>query len=333
MALAGSHLLSRRLFCASSLIVAATPLRADPVRTEPAWPCRPVRLVTRPADGARSDALPRTLAAGLSRRWRQPVIVDYRPGADGAASVEAFLASRDDHVLLLAPTGVWTTLHLTDDNLSFDPERELVPLAPVVQDYVAIGVSPRLGMAGLGEVIDAAHRTPGKLTWTSSGHAAYLAFSAFLESARADLAFMPCRHPLGAAAELAEGRVDLAFVTLPPVIGATPHDRIRLVTVASTERAPGAPAVPTVVEAGFPSLAISSGHGLFGPRDMPAALRARIGDAVAGALREPAVAERLVRMGYRPQLESPAAFTALLQRERAHWSELAHASYATTAAQ
>jgi tripartite-type tricarboxylate transporter receptor subunit TctC len=261
------------------------------------------------------------------------VTVDYRAGGDATASVETFLAAHDDHALLLGPTGVWTTLHLSHANLSFDAERDLVPLAPVVHDYIAIGVAPTLGVASLGEIIDAAHRSPGKLTWSSSLHAPYLAFSAFLKAARAELTFVPCRNPLGAAADLADGRVDLAFLALPPAIGAAQPGRIRLIAVASTERAPGVPAVPTVVEAGFPSLAMLSGHSLFGPRDMPAALRARIADDVAAAVRDPVAAERLARMGYRPQLESPAAFQALLQRERAHWSELAHASFAATAAQ
>ena len=333
MTTAPSRALSRRGFCALSLIAAGTPLRAEPERTAPAWPRRPVRLVTRPADGARSDAMARTLAAALSRRWRQPVAVDYRPGGDGSASVETFLATRDDHALLLSSTAVWTTLHLTHDNLSFDPERDLVPLAPVVQDYIVIGVAPTLGLTTVGEVVDAAHRSPGTLTWSSSLHAPYLAFSAFLKAARAELSFVPCRNPLGVAADLAEGRVDLAFLTLPPAIGAVQSGRIRLIAMASTERAPGAPAVPTVVEGGLPSLAMLSGHSLFGPRDMPMTVRARIADDVAAALGDPVLAERLIRMGYRPQLDPPATFQALLQRERAHWSGLAQASYATTAAQ
>jgi tripartite-type tricarboxylate transporter receptor subunit TctC len=78
---------------------------------------------------------------------------------------------------------------------------------------------------------------------------------------------------------------------------------------------------------------MASGHSLFGPRDMPATLRERIADDVAAVLRGPAIAERLTRMGYRPQLDTPATFQALLQRERARWSELTQASYATTAAQ
>jgi len=334
MTAAVSRVLSRRVFCTLSLMAAGTtPLHAEAERPGPAWPRRPVRLVTRSADGAGNDAMARTLAAALSRRWRQPVLVDHCPGADGTASVEAFLAAHDDHALLLGSTGVWTTLHLTNDTLAFDPERDLVPLAPVVQDYIAIGVAPALGLASLGEVIDAAHRSPGKLTWSSSLQAPCLAFSAFLKAARAELSFVPCRNALGAAADLAEGRVDLAFLTLPATIGALPPSRIRLVAVASPERAPGASSVPTVVEAGFPSLAMQSGLSLFGPRDMPVLLRAQIADDVGAVVRDPVVAQRLALMGYRPQLGSPAALRADLQRERARWSALAHASYNTTAAQ
>jgi tripartite-type tricarboxylate transporter receptor subunit TctC len=113
---------------------------------------------------------------------------------------------------------------------------------------------------------------------------------------------------------------------LLPASGAVHSGKVRLIAVASTERAPGAPTVPTVGEAGFASLAMFSGHSLFGARDMPAALRARIGDDVAATLRDPVVAERLMRMGYRPQFDSPAVFQALLQRERARWSEVAQAA-------
>jgi tripartite-type tricarboxylate transporter receptor subunit TctC len=317
--------MSRRVFCALSLTAAAaTPLRAEPERTaEPAWPRRPVRLVTRPADGARSDALARTFAAALGRRWRQPVTIDYRVDGDGTASIETFLAARDDHVLLLQSTAVWTTLHLQHGHLPFDSARDLVPLAPVAQDFIALGISPRLGVTSLDELFDAAHRSPRKLTWASCLHAPYLAFSAFLRTAGTALAFVPYRSPAASLADLADGRVDLAFLPLTPTLGAAQSGRVRLVAVASADRAPAALDVPTVGEAGYPSLAIFDGHSLFGPRDMSPARRARIADDVAAVLRDPVVAERLTRMGYRPQHDSPAVFQALLQRERAHWRDMA----------
>jgi tripartite-type tricarboxylate transporter receptor subunit TctC len=217
---APSRALSRRVFCALSLTAAANPSWAEALRAEPAWPRRPVRLVTRPADGARGDAMARTLAAALGRRWHQPVIVDYRVDGDSAASVETFLAAHDDHVLLLHSTAVWTTFHLAQDHLSFDPVRDLVPLAPVVQDFIAVGVSPHLRVATLAELVDAARRGPGRLSWASSLQASYLAFSAFLKTAGTELTFVPYRNPATLLADLADGKVDLAFLPLPPTMGA-----------------------------------------------------------------------------------------------------------------
>lgn len=319
---------SRRHFlCALPLAVAATP--AEPA---PDWPRRAVRLVL-PADGGRGDAMARTLAVALMRRWRQPVIVEYRPGGDGLTSVESFLAAHDDHVLLLNPTSVWTTLHLRRTAPSFDPASDLVPLVPIAQDEVALAVAPTLGLATLGQVVEAARRYPRRFTLTSAAYGPDLAFSAFLKAAGIELAPAPHRHPMGALANLVEGRADLAFLPLPLMIGAARAGKVRLVAVASTERASCAPEIPTVVEAGFPSLVLFDGHALFGPSDMAEAQCARIAEDVTGAVRDPAVAERLARMGYQPCRESLPGFQALLQRERAHWTEVAQADQSALAAQ
>ena len=328
MTLARSRFPSRRHFlCALPLAVAAT--SAEPA---PAWPHRAVRLVL-PADGGRGDAMARTLAVALTRRWRQPVIVEYRPGGQGMACVESFLAARDDHVLLLNPTAVWTTLHLRDNTPSFDPTRDLVPLAPVAQDVVALAVAPKLGLATLAEVVEAARRSPTRLTLASAANGPDIAFAAFLKATGIELSVVPHLHPTGSLSHVVEGRADLAFLPLPLMIGAARAGKVRLVAVASPGRAPGAPAVPTAAEAGFPSLVVFDGHALFGPHDMAETLRARIAEDVGAAVRDPVVAERLARMGYCPCPESPAGFQALLQRERAHWTEVALAAHGAVAAQ
>jgi tripartite-type tricarboxylate transporter receptor subunit TctC len=319
---------SRRHFlCALPLAVAATP-----VEPAPAWPRRAVRLVL-PADGGRGDAMARTLAVALMRRWRQPVIVEYRPGGDGLTSVESFLAAHDDHVLLLNPTGVWTTLHLGNYAPSFDPAADLVPLVPIARDVVALAIAPSVGVGTLGEVVEMARCNPRRLTLASAAHGPDLAFSAFARAEGIELAPAPHRHPMGALAHLTEGRADLAFLPLPLMISAARAGKIRLVAVASPQRAAGAPAIPTAAEAGFPSLVLFDGHALFGPRGMAEAQRVRIAGDVVSAVRDPAVAERLARMGYQPCLESPAGFQALLQRERAHWTELAQTAQGALAAQ
>lgn len=292
---------------------------------EEGWPRRTVRLVTLAAAGAGTDAVARTLADALSKRWRQPVIVDNRPGGDGIVSIETFLAAREDHVLLFNPTGVWTALHLMHDKLSFDPERDLVPLAPVVQDFIALGASPRLEAATLGEIVAIARQRPGALTWACAPSVPYLAFTAFLRATGLELTYVPYRNPIASLPDLAEGRVDLAFLPLLPMIGPAQAGKLRLIVVASEDHAPRAPEVPTAREAGFPALKMFGGHSLFGSRDMPDPLRARIGADVAATLREPEVARRLREMGYVPRLDSPSEFATFLRRERAHWTEVAQA--------
>ncbi len=317
----------RHLLCALPLAVAATP--ADPAA---AWPHRAVRLVL-PADGGRGDAMARTLAVALTRRWRQPVIVEYRPSGDGLACVDSFLAARDDHVLLLSSSAVWTTLHLRADSPSLDPARDLVPLAAVAQDAVALAAAPSLGIASLGALVEAARRRPARLTLASSAVGPDLALAAFLRAAGVELALAPHRHAQGSLAHVMEGRADLAFLPLPLMIAAARAGKLRLLAVASAGRAPCAPAVPTTGEAGFPALVLLNGYGLFGPRDMVETVRARIAEDVAAAVRGPAVAERLSRMGYRAGLDLPASFQALLHRERAHWTEIAQAAAPALAAQ
>ena len=229
--------------------------QSAPAGAEAAWPTRTVRLVTLAAPGAGTDAVGRTLADALSRRWEQPVVIDNRPGGEGIVSIETFLAAREgNHTLLFNPTGVWTALHLIHENLSFDPVRELIPLSLVVQDFLALAASPRLGAVTLADIVETARSRPGALTWACAPSVPYLAFTSFLKATGLELTYVPYRNPFASLPDLAEGRVDLAFLPLAPLVGPAQAGKLRLVAVASDERAPLAADVPTATEAGFPAL-------------------------------------------------------------------------------
>jgi tripartite-type tricarboxylate transporter receptor subunit TctC len=313
----------RRTLLMSALAAAViAPLLNTPTRADAAWPNRTVRLVTLAAAGAGTDAIARILADALNRRWGQPVVVDNRPGGDGIVSIETFLAAREgNHTLLFNPTGVWTALHLMHDGLSFDATRDLIPLAFIAQDFIALAASPRLDAATLAEVVAAARARPGALTWSCAPSVPFLAFTSFLKVAGLELTYVPYRNPIASLPDLAEGRVDLAFLPLAPMVGPAQAGKIRLIAVASDDRAPGAPDVPTSKEAGFPALSVFGGHSLFGPKEMPEALRTRISADVREITAD--VAQRLRAMGYIPRAYSPAEFTAILDRERAHWTNVA----------
>jgi tripartite-type tricarboxylate transporter receptor subunit TctC len=316
---------TRRALLGAALGAAlSAPLQSAPAGAEATWPTRTVRLVTLAAPGAGTDAVARTLADALSRRWERPVVVDNRPGGEGIVSIETFLAAREgDHTLLFNPTGVWTALHLLHDNLSFDPVRELIPLSLVVQDFIALAASPRLSAVTLADVVATARSRPGTLTWACAPSVPYLAFTSFLKASGLELTYVPYRNPFASLPDLAEGRVDLAFLPLSPLIGPAQAGKLRLVAVASDQRAPLAPDLPTATEAGFPALSVFGGHCLFAPKEMPEALRARIASDVREITANADVAQRLLAMGYIPRTDSGSELAAILQRERKRWTEVA----------
>jgi tripartite-type tricarboxylate transporter receptor subunit TctC len=314
----------RALLMAAVGSALSRPLLGAPAVAQVSWPLRTVRLITLAAPGAGTDAVARTLADALSRRWGQPVVVDNRPGGDGIVSIETFLAAREgNHTLLFNPTGVWTALHLIHDHLSFEPARDLIPLSFVAQDFIALAASPRLGAVTLADVVAMARARPGVLTWSCVPSVPYLAFTSFLKATGLELTYVPYRNPIASLPDLTEGRVDLAFLPLAPLVGPAQAGKIRLIAVASDERAPSAPDVPTATEAGFPALSVFGGHCLFAPKEMPEALRARIAADVREITTSTEVARRLMAMGYIPRADSTTEFAAILERERIRWTEVA----------
>jgi len=317
---------SRTTRAASALFVASSALLA--IASGPAgaqtFPSGTVKLIVPVPAGGVTDTMARIVAQRLTEAWGQPVVVDNRPGGEGIVSIETFLAAREgNHTLLFNPTGVWTALQLIHENLSFDAVRDLIPLSLVVLDFIALAASPRLGAATLAEIVAAARARPGALTFACAPSVPYLAFTAFLKATGLDLTYVPYRNPFAALPDLAEGRVDLAFLPLAPLIGPAQTGKLRLIAVASDERGPLASDVPTATEAGFPALSIFGGHCLFAPKEMPDALRARIAADVREITSNADVARRLRTMGYIARTESGHELVVLLEGERKRWTEVA----------
>jgi tripartite-type tricarboxylate transporter receptor subunit TctC len=298
-------------------------LAAGRAQAQDAWPSRPVRLVTLAAPGQSTDAVARSLAEALARRWGQPVVVDNRPGGEGIISIEAFLAARDGHTLLFNPTGTWTGIHLLHERLSFEPERDMIPVSFVGQDFLALAAAPQLGVTSLAELVQAARARPGAITYASAPSIPALAMVAFQREAGIELTHVPYRNPFAALPDIAQGRVNLALLPLAPMLGPASGGQLRLLAVSSPDRAPAAPELPTAAEAGFPVLGFPGGFGLFAQRDMPEALRLRIAEDVRAATGDADMVRRVSALGLIPRAGTPAEFEALLLRERARWTEVA----------
>src|SRR5260221_13906517 len=251
------------------------------------YPARTVRFIVRSGAASGTDITARLFADRLAARWGKPVLVENRAGGDGLVAVAAFIAANDDHTLLFAPVGTFTVHPYEHEKLPYDVERDLLPIASVSAIILAISSSASLKVDSLGELVELARAQPGKLNAAAAnGNADFLLFG-FLKSNGLQVAKVPYRDILQAPNDLAEGRIDLLMTSLAVVQPQMHAGRIKVLAVTGRKRAPSAPEVPTVTEAGYPALEMESLVGLFAPRGTTSELRERI----AAALSEVAVAD------------------------------------------
>jgi tripartite-type tricarboxylate transporter receptor subunit TctC len=317
------HLRRRRLLQMAGVAAFAAASRIARAQT---FPARAVRLIVPfgPASGV--DIAARLFADRLAARWGQPVVVENRPGADGFLAIGAFTSANDDHVLLVMPVGTFTVHPYSHDKLPYDAERDLQPIASVAAVILALSAAPNLPVRTVGDLVALARAQPGKLNAAAAnGNAEFLLFG-FLKTAGLDVPKVPYRDITQAPNDLAEGRIQVLMSSLAIVRPHLQAGRLKVLAVTSRARAPIAPDVPTVGEAGFPTLQLESLLGAFGPRGMPLDLRERIAaDFRAVLAADPVIAERIAATGQVVQVEGPAELAAGIAEQRAKLATIAKA--------
>ncbi len=302
------------------IAVGALNLPAPVLAGEP-WPQRPVRFIGPFGAGVGPDIAARVFADRLSARWRQPVIVENRPGADGLTGVTAYVRSPDDHTLLFsfaAPISVFPAIH---ESLPYDPKRDLVPIAAAADTFVGLGASAASKIQSLADFVALARARPGKLNcYTSSGAFPYL-LGGFFKRQGMSITNVPYREQNPAMQDLGEGRLDCAIFTLALALPLTQAGKVKVLAVTNSKRAPILPDVPTTTEAGVAELRFDGLVGLIGPRGLARDRRDRIAADVLAVAAEPAVAERLAAIGQIARGRTSAEFAAAIEEQRVQMEE------------
>ncbi len=236
-------------WAAGSLLPAAAPALAQ----ETTYPSRPVRLLVGFAAGSASDLIARPLAQKLSERLGQPVTVENRPGANGVLASEAVArAAPDGHTLLLGTFSQTVVTPLLRSDLPYDTERDLAPVAGVVQPPLVVAVPADLPARSLGELVALARARPGQLNMGSagSGDLGHLALELLKRRMGFDIVHVPYRGSGPALQDMLGGRVQLMISPYIVMKGPAEAGQVRVLAVTSSERLPALPDVPTVAEAG-----------------------------------------------------------------------------------
>jgi tripartite-type tricarboxylate transporter receptor subunit TctC len=280
------------------------------------WPQRTVRLIVPFPSGSGPDVAARLYAERLIVRWKRPVIVENRTGAEGLVGVTAFTGMQDDHTLLFSPAAPVSVFPYTQEKLAYDPVRDIVPISSAIDTFGSIAVPTSLGVGSLAELVSLARSQPGKLNWTSGGGAFPTLLEGFAKTARLDVVQVPYRDQTLAIQDLAQGRVQFIATTLTALLPLVHAGKIRLLAVTNKRRAPLAPAIPTAAEAGHAELEFEGLVGFFGPRDMSAALRDRISSDIRAVAADAAFVERLTSAGQLVRGSTPAEFAAAIEEQR-----------------
>ncbi len=309
---------------ASMVATNATPSAAQaPGPASQGWPQRTVRLITPLGPGSGMDISARLFAERLSMRWGQPVVVENRQGADGIPAVQSFLSDRDGHSLMFSFAGLLSINPLIHDRLPYDPARDVVPIAAALDSTLAMAVSATLPVSALGDLVALARAQPGKFNWAATAGLPLYVIAALQKNAGIELTQIAYRDFAPAFQDFAQGRIHLVATGITLLLPQVAAGRGNFLMVTNRDRSPLAPDVPTAQQAGFPELTFNAINGIYGWRDMPADLKARIAADVRAIAAEPAVAERLKATGAVMRPGTTEDFIAAIDEQRAQVAAVA----------
>ncbi|GAB3765874.1 tripartite tricarboxylate transporter substrate binding protein [Ramlibacter monticola] len=293
------------------------------------YPNKPVRVLVAFTAGGTTDILARAVSQKLSERFRQPFVIDNKPGAGGNLGTELAARSAPDGYTLIVnsvgPMAVNPTLYT---RLNVNPLTELVPVVQIAEVPNVLVVHPSLPVQTIEEFVAYAKANPGKLNYGSTGIGTSSHLSGYMLAQRtgAETTHIPYK---GAEAlkDLLAGRVQFMFATIPSVIQHIQAGKLRALAVSSANRSRSLPDTPTVAERGFPGFEAGSWFGFFAPRGTPPAVIAELNKAVNEAL--PALQDQMIREGADPVGGTPSQFGLFVQKEYEKWKGIVRESRAT----
>lgn len=313
--------ISRRLLLGAAL---ASPALARPALAQRSWPNRPIRLVLGFAPGGVGDLTARMIAPRISEGLGQPIIIDNRPGAAGIVAAEPVARSAPDGYTMLLLTTTNSTADAMYRSLPYDTHRDFTPVARVATfDHVLL-TAANSPFRTLKDVIDAARARPGSINLGSIavGNAQHLGAELLRSMAGVDMTVVPYRSTPDLINATTTGDVHIASEILAPVLGQLQAGRLRPLAMASAERYPLLPDVPTATEHELPGYVVGSWNGVAGPAALPRPIVERMNAEIGRVLALADVREKLLELGVTPAFTSPEEFGTFIRTEGERWSRI-----------
>src|SRR4051794_13923239 len=297
------------------------------------YPSRPVQLVVGYAQGGTGDFIARLMAEKLTTALGQPVNVENRPGASGAAAAQSVArAARDGYTLLVGQPGEVSINPMLTKDLGYDPARDLQPVALAALSPLALVVQSTAPYATVGEMTAASLSSPRGLSFASPGPGTpgHVAVELLRARTKSRLNHVPFEGGGPALDALMVGRIDMYLAVLPSAMPHVTDGKLKILAVSSAKRSLAAPNVPTVTEqTGIRGFELTNWVGVFAPRGTPADVVQRLNRDINQVLGQPDVVERLVRSGAEAAPMSVNQFADFLRSETGKYEALLRDEFCT----
>ncbi len=288
------------------------------------FPSRTVTVVVPFTAGGPTDAMARVLASRMADGFGQSVVVENRVGGGGALGMGSVARSRPDGYTILYTPNSLAIMPALYRKLSFDPEKDLVPVSQFIATTLVMAAHPKLGVGTVNELIALARSKPGKLNFGSSGVADPLQLGVEMLKTMAGIDMLPIPYkgqgPMFTA--LLAGEVDMAIVSLQSALAPIKAGSVKVLATTSAKRSAALPDVPTVAESGLAGYDLTSWHGLFAPAGTPREAIDRLQREIARVAQLPDVRQRVEGTGNESVGSTPEEFDAKFKTDVARFRKI-----------
>ena len=311
----GGKLLRRVAAIAAAVLVAGGALAQD-------YPGRAITLVVPFAVGSGIDPTARIIADELGRSLKQPVVIDYKPGANGAIAAGAVARATPDGYTIFMTT---VSTHSANPNLlksiPYDPVRDFAPLSRVGNLPFMLVVDPKMAATSVPEFVAYVKANPGRLSYASTNAIGLLAGATLKRMADLDLVHVPYRSSPQALNDVMTGRVAMMFVDFALGWPQAKAGNVRALAVTTKERSALLPDIPSMTEAGLPAFDLIPWNAIFAPANTPRPIVQRLNAELRRIISDPKVKERLAGLGFDAFASTPEELDAFVREDLAKWTK------------
>ena len=315
-----------RLFSsiAATYAVFAVLAAMSPVACGQAYPAKPVRVVIPFPPGQATDVLGRVVSQKLGEALGKSFVVDNRAGANGIVGIEVVVKSpADGYTLLITASGSLVINPNLYSRLSYEPMRDLTPIALLGLIPLVVVVHPSLPARTIAQLVALAKSKPGALSYASSGpgSAQHLAMELLKWRTEMDLLHVPYKGSAPAMSDLLSGQVPVMFDTVASSLPMIRAGRLRALGVGLAKRSAVLPNVPTLDQAGIARFQVAGWSGFLAPANTPPAIVQQLNAEILKILNQGDTKERIVSLGMEPASTTPDEFAAFMKSETAKWAQ------------